>query len=162
LESDTGVIAVEVAVLDKILDGIDHLIESGQLRRDLCVSYRPSSTGLLARDVLPALHPSSVFSALCELWPNFGQRYLTLEYENEWSFCGSELEDFVRRWGGVRELIVVCGSEGRCGRKRAGKDGRVVRVKWCVGSRDFSSQSEQLFGMKMTEAHQARNWYLPG
>jgi hypothetical protein len=52
-------------------------------------------------------------------------------------FCGSDLENFVRRWGGVRELIVVCGSEGRCGRKRAGKHGRVVRVKWRGGESRF-------------------------
>lgn len=56
LEGDAGVIAVEVAVLDKVLDGIDDLwrvsVIDLLLREQCCI---PSSTAEPARDVPPTL-----------------------------------------------------------------------------------------------------------
>jgi len=96
LESDTGVIAVEVAVLDQILDGIDDLNESAQLPRHLFVGYRPSLIGLLVRDVLPTLHPSSVFllvRSVAEFGPMVSYSWIREGIE----FWGSGLEKFVGR-----------------------------------------------------------------
>ena len=56
LERDAGVIAVEVAVLDKVLDGVDDLRGTSACATRVSGGPSiPSSTGLLARGGLPAL-----------------------------------------------------------------------------------------------------------
>lgn len=55
LEGDTGIIAVEVAILDEIFDGIDDLDVLIDLREKPRQPCSPSSTDLLVRGVLPTL-----------------------------------------------------------------------------------------------------------
>ncbi len=57
LEGNAAVIAVEVAVLDQVFDGI-HDLNTISMRSPAGRGVSPSSTWLLAQDVLPALWSS--------------------------------------------------------------------------------------------------------